>query len=167
MSTTRVSVRWDDVDARAVKEVSSCWYWPLLQGDSGGPLAAVDPASGRWAVVGVVSWRLAGGGGCDSHTYSVFTRYCTVLYCTVLYCTVLFCTVLTDQVSLLTRSQSLFGLDTDAAAAPPPPAPVSRSQREIFIQLILCEYFCRYESQPQLEHAVSHELIISHHIINF
>ena len=96
-----------------------------------------------------------------------WTRYCTVLYCTVLCCTVLYCTVLMDQVSLLTRSQSLFGLDTDAAAAPPPPAPVSRSQREIFIQLILCEYFCRYESQPQLEHAVSHEFIISHHIINF
>ena len=50
----------------------------------------MDPASGRWAVVGVVSWRLAGGGGCDSHTYSVFTRYCTALHCTVLYCTVLY-----------------------------------------------------------------------------
>ena len=43
------------------------------QGDSGGPLAAKN-SQGQWTVIGVVSWRLAGGGGCDSHTYSVFTR---------------------------------------------------------------------------------------------
>ena len=45
----------------------------LSQGDSGGPLAAKN-SQGQWTVIGVVSWRLAGGGGCDSHTYSVFTR---------------------------------------------------------------------------------------------
>lgn len=46
------------------------------QGDSGGPL--VSPiGNGRWAAVGLVSWRNAAdspGGGCSGDTYTVFTE---------------------------------------------------------------------------------------------
>ena len=41
-------------------------------GDSGGPLVGRD-TRGRWAAVGLVSWRLAGP-GCDGASYTVFTR---------------------------------------------------------------------------------------------
>ena len=47
-------------------------YAGVCQGDSGGPLAARD-SQGRWTILGVTSWRLARGGGCDSRTFSVFT----------------------------------------------------------------------------------------------
>ena len=46
------------------------------QGDSGGPLVAPN-SPGRWAAVGLVSWRTAGdspGGGCSGDTYTVFTQ---------------------------------------------------------------------------------------------
>ena len=45
-------------------------------GDSGGPLVGQD-SQGRWAAVGLVSWRLAPGveaGGCEGRSYTVFTR---------------------------------------------------------------------------------------------
>ena len=41
-------------------------------GDSGGPLVGQD-SQGRWAAVGLVSWRLASS-GCDGATYTVATR---------------------------------------------------------------------------------------------
>ena len=48
----------------------------LLQGDSGGPLVS-QTQGGRWAAVGLVSWRTAAyypGGGCSGDTYTVFTE---------------------------------------------------------------------------------------------